>query len=262
MGLDKYYTDPTIASKCTLLFAEYIKVKQNDIIIEPSAGNGAFIPSIQKICKHPIFIDIAPEHPLVKKADYLDLQLQHMQPKTDIYVIGNPPFGVKSSLAIKFIRKSCQFCKAFGFILPRSFANKYMQKSVPLNFHLMKSIHLPDNSFIFEGRPYTVPSVFQIWKKYDYLRNKEKKMTPSGYKFVRKTQRPDFAIRRVGNKSGHITIKPLSLLSSNSHYFVKLNEPKNMQKIHDINPPNKYNVTGQICISKRTIIKYINKMLK
>lgn len=255
--LDKYYTEPKIASLCTQSFAKYININKNkDIIIEPSAGNGSFIPPIQKICKHPIFIDIAPEHHLIKKANYLDVQFKNSRRKT--YVVGNPPFGFKSSLAIKFIRKSCQFCDAFGFILPKSFANKYMQKSVPLNFHLLKTIHLPDKSFISKS----IKTVFQIWKKRNSLRKKEQKMIPTGYKFVTKHQQPHFAIRRVGNKSGHISTNFMTSLSSNSHYFVKLDNVNNMRKIHSINPPSKYNVTGQICISKRTIIKYINKMIE
>lgn len=255
--LDKYYTKPIIAQQCTDIFRRSINInKDKDIIIEPSAGNGAFIPYIQKICKHPIFLDISPEHQLIKKADYLKMNFSRY--KNKIYVLGNPPFGFKSSLAIKFIRKSCQFCDAFGFILPRSFANKYMQKSIPLNFHLIKSLKLPKNSFI----GYKVNSIFQVWKKKNYHRKKPKKMIPEGYKFVTKHQHPHFAIRRVGHKSGNITLASISLLSSNSHYFIRLNHLTDLRKIHAINPPSKYNVTGQICISKQTIIKYINKMLK
>ena len=257
--LDKYYTQPIIAQKCTQMFANHIHIKKNrDTIFEPSAGNGSFIKPIQKLCKNPIFIDIAPDHPLIVKADYLKLQLNVSNTDKKIYVIGNPPFGFKSSLAIKFIRKSCQFCDAFGFILPKSFANKYMQKSVPLNFHLIKTMHLPKNSFI----SYNVNSIFQIWQKRNYTRKKQHKIIPNGYKFVSKYQHAHFAIRRVGNKSGNIIRQYLSSLSTNSHYFVKLNNKAYIKKIHNINPPSKYNVTGQICISKRTIISYMNKMLK
>lgn len=259
--LDKYYTNPDIAEYCIKIFSDYIDINKNkDIIIEPSAGNGSFIPAIQKICNRHIFIDIAPEHPLIKKGNYLNMQIKDTN--HNIYVIGNPPFGFKSSLAIKFIKKSCKFCNAFGFILPKSFANEYMQKSVPLNFHLVRAVHLPNNSFTANQVPYDVPAIFQVWKKHSYLRKKQQKMIPVGYTFVKKHQQPDFAIRRVGHKSGQIIVQSLSSLSSNSHYFVKLNDKSHINKIYSISPSSKYNVTGQMCISKRTIIKYINKMVK
>jgi len=44
---DKYYTNINIAKKCTELFKKYIKINENDLIIEPSAGNGSFIPLLK-----------------------------------------------------------------------------------------------------------------------------------------------------------------------------------------------------------------------
>ena len=36
-----------------------------------------------------------------------------------IHIIGNPPFGRQSSLAIKFIKKSVEYCDSISFILPK-----------------------------------------------------------------------------------------------------------------------------------------------
>ena len=47
-----------------------------------------------------------------------------------IHVIGNPPFGRQSSLAIKFIKKSCSFSDTISFILPKSFKKDSMKKSI------------------------------------------------------------------------------------------------------------------------------------
>ena len=40
---DKYYTNKKIINICCKIFKKYIKIYKNDLIIEPSAGNGAFI---------------------------------------------------------------------------------------------------------------------------------------------------------------------------------------------------------------------------
>jgi hypothetical protein len=40
ISTDKFYTKPDIAEECVSLFARTIKIYKNDLIIEPSAGNG------------------------------------------------------------------------------------------------------------------------------------------------------------------------------------------------------------------------------
>ena len=45
-----------------------------------------------------------------------------------MHIIGNPPFGRQSSLAIKFIKKSCEFCDSISFILPKSFKKDSLKK--------------------------------------------------------------------------------------------------------------------------------------
>ena len=46
--IDKYYTKPEIASQCVELVKEHINILKDDLIIEPSAGNGSFIKNIKK----------------------------------------------------------------------------------------------------------------------------------------------------------------------------------------------------------------------
>ena len=61
----------------------------------------------------------------------------HSNTFNKIHVIGNPPFGRQSSLAIKFIRHSAKFCNTISFILPKSFKKDSMRNKVPLDFHLI-----------------------------------------------------------------------------------------------------------------------------
>jgi hypothetical protein len=46
--IDKYYTKKSITELCTDTMKNNIKINESDLIIEPSAGNGAFIDCIKK----------------------------------------------------------------------------------------------------------------------------------------------------------------------------------------------------------------------
>ena len=59
----------------------------------------------------------------------------------NIHIIGNPPFGRQSSLAIKFIKKSCEFCDTLSFILPKSFKKESLKKHFPFDLRYDKKIH-------------------------------------------------------------------------------------------------------------------------
>jgi len=253
---DKYYTNKNIINICCKIFKKNIKVHKKDLIIEPSAGNGAFIPCIKKY--NNILLDIRPENKLIIKKDFLNYNYKKIKKKyNNIHAIGNPPFGKKSSLVIKFIKKCSEFCDSFSFILPRSFNKYFLQKSIPLNFHLIKSYNLPNDSFGFPE----IRCVFQIWKKKKYNRKKiVKKIFPNkNYRFVSKMDNPDIAIRRVGSKSGYIYYNNLNEKNKNTHYFIKiLNKYKIIKKINF--NKEKYNTLAAYSISKMDIIKKLNKI--
>jgi hypothetical protein len=45
--IDKYYTKPEIVKKCAEWIFQWTSIsKENDLVIEPSAGNGAFLSLI------------------------------------------------------------------------------------------------------------------------------------------------------------------------------------------------------------------------
>ena len=50
--IDKYYTSPSIVNECIKLIKENINIQENDLCIEPSAGNGAFINGIKSLFKN------------------------------------------------------------------------------------------------------------------------------------------------------------------------------------------------------------------
>ena len=117
--IDKYYTKIEIASECVELVKQYINILKDDLIIEPSAGNGAFIQPIKLLSNNFKFYDLEPENDEIKKEDFLNFDYHNINEKyKSIHIIGNPPFGRQSSLAIKFIKKCCFFASSISFILP------------------------------------------------------------------------------------------------------------------------------------------------
>ena len=60
--IDKYYTKPNVVNNCIDLIKTHLNITKDDFIIEPSAGDGAFIPSIKQLTNHFKFYDLEPEH--------------------------------------------------------------------------------------------------------------------------------------------------------------------------------------------------------
>ena len=50
--IDKYYTKNEIVDDCIKSIKKHIKLSKQDMLIEPSAGNGAFIPSMKLLSKN------------------------------------------------------------------------------------------------------------------------------------------------------------------------------------------------------------------
>ena len=161
--IDKYYTKSEVVNLCIETIKNKINIDNKHLIIEPSAGNGAFLDSIKTLCDNYKFYDKEPEHIGIVKQDYLELTFEEFTDYEKIHIIGNPPFGRQSSLAIKFIKHSCKFCNTISFILPKSFKKDSLKKHFPLHFHLIEEKDLPTNSFLVNDIEYDVPCVFQIW---------------------------------------------------------------------------------------------------
>lgn len=72
--IDKFYTSQETVTLCMDKIKENLNIDKNkDIIVEPSAGNGAFIPKIKDMCSNYKFYDIAPENDEVVEKDFLRL---------------------------------------------------------------------------------------------------------------------------------------------------------------------------------------------
>ena len=261
--IDKFYTSSNVVLSCIDHFKKCLNPSKKDVIIEPSAGSGAFSIELSKIFKNVIAIDIQPDDASIIQQDFLEeFDISQYNNNKDVHVIGNPPFGRQSSLAKKFIKKSASFAKSISFILPKSFKKDSFQKTFPLNFHLILSIDLPDNSFLINDKPHDVPCVFQIWERRQECRVVNKIDKPDFYDYVKKEENPDVSLRRVGIKSGEISTE-ITEKSSQSHYFLKLKDI-DVEHFIDIYNANKNflfnNTVGPRSISKGEFNTFISSL--
>ena len=277
--IDKYYTKVTTADLCLSLVDKHIKIKKTDLIIEPSAGNGSFISGIKLLSDNHIFYDLEPGNIDIIKQDYLTLDYKKITTKYNkynkynennennknnkIHIIGNPPFGRQSTFAIKFIKKSCEYCDSISFILPKSFKKDSLKKTFPLNFHLIFESDLPAKSFLVDNVEHDVPCVFQIWEKKDHNREKIAILEPLNFEFVKKTENPDISFRRVGVNAGTID-KKIDEKNIQSHYFIKFNDnvfdADLLEKLNNLTFKNSDDTVGPKSISKQELIIEFNKV--
>lgn len=165
-GFDKFYTKPKIAERCIETVGKYFSWSEWNLIIEPSAGNGSFYKNIPTSNK--IGLDIMPEHKDIKQQDFFT----YLPPKdkNKILVIGNPPFGRISSLAIKFFNHASEFANVIAFIIPRTFRRISVQNKLNLYFHLIHDEEIPTEPCSFTPAM-SVKCCFQIWQKKESARS-------------------------------------------------------------------------------------------
>lgn len=262
--IDKYYTKNTVVDSCLQSVKDNIQITSTDLIIEPSAGNGSFIPGIKSLTSNFIFNDLEPENAEIIKQDYLLSNHSGLKESFgNIHIIGNPPFGRQSSLAIKFIKKSCEFCNSVSFILPKSFKKDSLKRAFPLSFHLIFEVDLPEKSFLVDGQEHNVPCIFQIWERKSYDRVINEKLEPLHFTFVEKSANTDISFRRVGVNAGAID-KNISEKSVQSHYFIKFTNGKsiddNIKQLSKITYEFN-NTVGPKSISKQELIVKFNPLL-
>jgi predicted RNA methylase len=272
--VDKFYTKTTVAADCIQTVKSVIIIdQQNDIIIEPSAGNGSFISEIKKISNKYLFYDIEPENNDIINQNYLEIDFSKIELintntkiKSKIHIIGNPPFGRQSTLAIQFIKKSAEIADSISFILPKSFKKESMMRHFPTKFHLLYQKDIEKNSFLVEGNATDVPCVFQVWQKQENDRNViiKEMADPKIYKFVKQEEIPDISFRRVGVNAGVIDDKNISEKSIQSHYFIKFGPGINKKELISKMKLIQYetnNTVGPKSICKSEIIREINKII-
>ena len=180
--LDKFYTHPDIAKKFVDIIDNIFPLKNFDLILEPSAGNGNIL---QYLPENSIGLDIEPEAENIIKQDFFEYHSSYDPIFNNIKIacIGNPPFGsgYLNPLAKAFFNHAATFSDLIAFIVPAKWNSSWkVQFQLDTNFGLYYSEVLPKNSFLLDEKPYNVPCCMQIWSK----------SNPNNLENLRITQRP------------------------------------------------------------------------
>jgi hypothetical protein len=227
--LDQFYTKPDIAEMCYNILLEIEDIDEYDYILEPSAGTGSFYNLLP--VNNRIGIDVEPKSDGIIKQDFFEYK-----PKSNnkYLVIGNPPFGKVSSLAVRFFNYAAEFSDCIAFIIPRTFKRVSIQNKLNLNYHLILNRDLDLRPCCFEPAM-SAKCCFQIWKRSDIPRELviyDKRH--DNFDFIKhgpkdKNNQPtppdsaDFVMKAYGSNCGEIVDTGLETLRPKSWHWIKSN---------------------------------------
>lgn len=212
--LDQYYTHPDVARRLYAVLLSHTCLT-GYLMIEPSAGTGSFF---MLLSPGSLGFDVEPKYPGIMTADFLEAEIDSGGQK--MCFIGNPPFGRQSRKALRFVNHAArQGAEIVAMILPRTFRKRNLQNEINSYLHLIHEEIVPRKAFLFRGKPYDVPAVFQIWQRRDKPR----------VRWLLETEHPDFeftesapdtfGLQRVGARAG--TVHDDLGMSPKSHYFIR-----------------------------------------
>ena len=270
--LDRFYTKPSVVDD----LLQHIDIKDYDVVVEPSAGSGAWSSKIEDC----LAIDISPANEDIIQGDFLsdDFLFDDMKKDNKILVIGNPPFGRQSKLAKRFFNKSAEFADTIAFILPRSFRKESVQRHIHKNFWLTKDIDLfEDSAFIFEGKDYFAPCVFQVWERREEERDtKVEKVDPVGWEYAKHYYKVvnekkvycvnpidyNLVVRRVGGKAGTAYTEDIKEKSVEPNYFLSVPNPIELAEEINKHSFGIHDTVGPQSLTKNELTLFINNFLK
>lgn len=181
---DAWFTKPSIAHRVTKWASKVVDAPIR-LVVEPSAGDGAFLDAAEAHFMADVdAMDIAPRAHGIVKQDFFTYAPPAKYGCDHVLVLGNPPFGVKSSLAMKFIRHAATFADHVVFILSENFkTSDAFRAQLPHGFTIVDVLELPRDSFCSEA---------------------EKVKPNDQWQFVIKSNRDQGHLRvsRMGNKHG------------------------------------------------------------
>lgn len=249
--LDQYYTKNSVSEECCKILKNLIPGLETKTFLEPSAGTGSFIDAARAVFGNVKVkaYDIDPKRKDIRKADFLATNFRGK----NLVTIGNPPFGKRSSLAIKFFNTAAAKSDIVAFIVPVQFEKYGVQKQLDSRYKLIYSERLGKDSFLYNEKDCDIRCVFQVWTiletQHQDLRIKEAPKTahkdfemflynntPQALKFFDKKKYGwDFAVPRQGFYDYSLRITdPTDLQKKVQYMFFKAADPDVLQQLLDM----------------------------
>ena len=147
-------------------------------------------------------------------SDFLDWQPNM---RFDV-VIGNPPYGRVSALAVKFLNKAAELTSDVRYVLPRTFRKPSIMNRVTPELHLVEDDLVSDE--MFGG---TILTCYQRWEKRDYPRVKLPTVTSHpDFKFVT-VDEANLFVGAVGAAAGSVKQEGYGHYNTR-HYFLQVDD--------------------------------------
>lgn len=164
---DKYYAPAELLEHVMKVVREYVPLEKVTEIVEPAAGDGAFMPYLNSLANelgvNVSYYDLDPDIPQIIKQDFLEGN--PMKYKPGRLIVTGPPYGTGSYLWLGFAKKAAQLADYVVFISPVYFYN--MKHPVP-GLQLVKSDYLGKITFRgseeFGGVPHKVKTCVNVYK--------------------------------------------------------------------------------------------------
>ncbi len=166
---DQFFTPVDTAQKCFDIFCDELKQlgesADDFTYIEPSAGDGNFVTVLPK--DRVIAMDIEPKNESVFTQDYLEWKPDDINTKRYV-VFGNPPFGLRGHMALKFINHSYEFAEYVCFILPQLFESdgKGVPRKRVKGYNLIYSQKIDTKFYEPNKNQLKINTIFQVWSKH------------------------------------------------------------------------------------------------
>lgn len=144
-------------------------------------------------------------------------------------IIGNPPYGKNSSLAVKFLNKASELSDTIHMVLPRTFRKPSIINRLNPHLHLVEDKDVDDAAF--RG---SIIACVQRWEVRSEKRERIETFTSHpDFTFCKKSD-ADVCLGRVGGGPSGKVFSEWEHRSENSHYFLKVRDPEVIDNLRSL----------------------------
>jgi len=169
------------------------------------------------------------------------------------FLIGNPPYGKNSNLAIKFLNLGVKLSTQVRYVLPRTFRKVSVHNRIDARLHLVHDQTVPDHMF-----PDSIVTCYQVWEARTLPRLPVQKTTHhKDLEFVAPAQANVCVGRVGGGPCGKVFVSGFLTRSINSHYFIRTSDEviAQLQKLSDQFRQAGLQTVGVPSLSKHELIE-------